>query len=118
MNFTKLMRHFDNGKMKAVKQHIAANIHLLDETDNSGLNLLHIAAQTGNLEAIKFLLDKHPNPGDYINTTHSYGWYALHIAIQEGCLDVAEFLLKKYPNLNTTCKSWNSFMLFLKSLSF
>lgn len=63
--------------------------------DNSGFSLLHVACQSGNLEAVKFLLNKNI----YTNSTCSYNQRTiLHYAAISGNIELFNYLLEHINN--------------------
>lgn len=61
--------------------------------DEYGYNLLHYAAENGNLSVIHFCIDRGFNP------KHSTkdDWDALELAVTSGCYECVELILSNYP---------------------
>lgn len=70
----------------------------IDDTDDAGWTLLHIAASTGNLEILSLLTPFQPD----VSATTNAGQTALHYAVSKGHMDVARLLvgdLKASPRI-------------------
>ena len=82
---------------------LSTELHKPDEINNM-LQWLYFVAKSGDLEIVKFIVDKkHQNPlqKDKIENT------ALHAAAQGGCLDILKYLIDEkdyYPACLDRCE--------------
>ncbi|XP_062590628.1 uncharacterized protein LOC134252223 [Saccostrea cucullata] len=84
-----------NSKMDMCKYIVNTYPFLLDVIDDNGENVLHDAAWDGNIEILKFLLDR----GLDIKSTRSDGKTVLHLCCLNDKIDMCEFLVNTYPDL-------------------
>ncbi|XP_062594182.1 uncharacterized protein LOC134255675 [Saccostrea cucullata] len=92
---TVLHRCCKNGKLEMCNFLVKTYPHLLDVKDNNGSNALHCAAWDGNIDLLKFLLEK----GFNIESTRNDGKTVLHLCCMNGKIDMCIFLLNTYPHL-------------------
>ncbi|MBA8755757.1 hypothetical protein HCR15_01075 [Wolbachia pipientis] len=127
----------DSGDYKAISAivtHIERHypgklVRTVNVKDNHGQTPLHIAARSGSLNIVKYLInksadinakDKYDNTplhlaadtgefdivkyliikGNNINAEGERGWTPLHIAAKNGELNMVEYLVKKYANID------------------
>ncbi|CAI7678719.1 unnamed protein product [Penicillium pancosmium] len=67
------------------------------QSDSLDRDVLHVYAQKGHTEALKFLLDKFKQP---VSASNKYGVTLLHTAASDGMLDTVKFLVGKGANVN------------------
>lgn len=85
------------GNYDAVKLHVENNPDLVFASNNNGRYALEMAAQTGQVEIVKFLLDN----GAKINQQNQYGVSALHMAsIYGGSTGLIQLLLDRGAQIN------------------
>ncbi|XP_014260899.1 acyl-CoA-binding domain-containing protein 6 [Cimex lectularius] len=85
------------GCIEKVRMMDSKEINMLDE---DGIGLIHWAADRGNSEMVKCLLEL----GADIDLRDSTGQTALHYACACGHKDVVNLLLKRNADVNITCK--------------
>ncbi|XP_062587639.1 serine/threonine-protein phosphatase 6 regulatory ankyrin repeat subunit B-like [Saccostrea cucullata] len=83
------------GKLDICKYIVNTCHHLLYVKDTTGGNALHDAAWGGNIDLLKFLLEK----GFDIKTKRNDGKNLLHLCCMNGKLDMCKFLVITYPHL-------------------
>ncbi|XP_062593371.1 ankyrin-2-like [Saccostrea cucullata] len=84
-----------NSKIDMCKYLVNTYPDLLNVTDNNGQNALHDAAWSGNVEILKFLLDK----GSDINSARKDGKTVLHLCCLNSKIDMCKYLVNTYPFL-------------------
>ncbi|GFQ77336.1 hypothetical protein TNCT_578431 [Trichonephila clavata] len=94
-SFEMAVAHGDVEVVKLLLQE--KNININDKA-NDGFSLLHIAAQEGNLNIVKHLIDR----GADVNSQNDAGSKPIHIAAREGHKDIVELFLN--------CKSLNNYL--------
>ncbi|GFR22359.1 hypothetical protein TNCT_213892 [Trichonephila clavata] len=87
-----------NGNAEVVKILLQEKNFHINDKGNDGFSLLHIAAQEGNLNIIKYLIDR----GADVNSQNDAGSKPIHIAAREGHKDIVELFLN--------CKSLNNYL--------
>lgn len=99
-----LISAINSGDLVAFKSLV--NSENLDQS-HRGLTPLMYAAKVGNLEIIKYLLDKGAN----INSQDDYGYTALHYAVEDNKLDAVKLLIEKKANINLVDKDGNTILM-------
>ncbi|WCR59442.1 MAG: Phosphocholine transferase AnkX [Wolbachia endosymbiont of Ctenocephalides felis wCfeF] len=80
-----------------IERHYPSKLReIVNVENNCGQTPLHIAAENGWLNIVKYLIDKDAN----INAKGEYGWTPLHIAAKNGKLDMIKYLTNKGANIN------------------
>lgn len=79
----------DNSALSKIIKILIRNNSNVKSLDEYGCNVLHRAAEKGNIELLEYILNKEPS---LINTTSKYGGI-LHLAIQGDQEDLIEFAL-------------------------
>ncbi|GFX74022.1 ankyrin-1 [Trichonephila clavipes] len=87
-----------NGNVEVAKFLLQEKIFHINDKGNCGFSLLHIAAQEGNLNVVKYLIDH----GADVNSENDAGSKPIHIAAREGHKDIVELFLN--------CKSLNNYL--------
>ncbi|BET00058.1 Acyl CoA Hypothetical protein protein [Nesidiocoris tenuis] len=89
--------HVKDGNLEKVISY-DGDVNIVDEEDD-GMGLLHWAADRGNFDMVKCLLDKGVN----INMQDGQGQTALHYACSCGHFDVVQLLLSNKADVHVTC---------------
>ncbi|MCP4748815.1 MAG: ankyrin repeat domain-containing protein [Desulfobacteraceae bacterium] len=80
-----------NGDVKWAKKWIDAGADV-NQADNNGITLLHLAAHEGHIEVVKLLLS-HPNID--VNQADNNGITLLHLAARRGHVEIVKLLLSR-----------------------
>ncbi|KAF8771011.1 Serine/threonine-protein phosphatase 6 like protein [Argiope bruennichi] len=83
-----------HGKLEIVKMLSELKRINIHDKANDGLSLLHIAAQFGRLDIMKYLIEK----GIDISSENDAGTKSIHFAARDGHKDIVQFLLDLDPN--------------------
>ena len=75
------------------------NVNLKKDDDIWKRTALHLAADSGKLEVVKYLLEK---GGAEVNVQNNGGWTALHLAARNGHLEAVKYLLEKRSEEHTS----------------
>jgi len=84
------------GNLERIKQLISENHELVKECNKNQNTALHLAAQRGHLETVRYLLDK----GAEVNAKSKYETTPLFSAAETGNLELAEMLIKYKADVN------------------
>lgn len=84
------------------RQQVATEVPQITE-DYSNISL-HFAAEQGNLNAVKYFVEK----GADINANNWYGGTPLKLAVSNGHLDVVRYLVEKGASVDLKDSSWNA----------
>ena len=100
-----LIEASQNGDKETV-QLLTKNATNLNQTNNIGMNALHLASEKGHLEMVRVLIEK----GIDINKTDEYdGKNALHFASSEGHKEIVKLLIEKGIDINQKEEDgWNA----------
>ncbi|MCP5052205.1 MAG: hypothetical protein GY940_33870, partial [bacterium] len=79
------------GNVKALNNLLEKNPAVINNKDKSGWTALQLAAATGQVKAVKLLLEK----GADVNTTDQFGFNALNLAALKGNNKIFEMLVEK-----------------------
>jgi len=80
----------DNVKKVKKELNKKKNKDLVAEVDRRGKTMLHIAVEQGNLELVKYFIEKQRIE---VNATDRNGWTPLHAACYSAHVDVVDYLL-------------------------
>ena len=95
------------GHLDSVRYHINKNPERVKERDKKGESLLFLAAKSGNLDVVKFLVEK----GADINFADREGRTALMAASAMGHYHIVRYLVNHKASVNMAKKDgWNALM--------
>lgn len=78
--------------LRLIKEHKEELFLVQDEEGNSPL---HSAAQVGNVEVVRYLLEVKTN---WVAERNNKGFYPLHLACEKGHMEVTKELFRKWPD--------------------
>lgn len=105
--YKKLIPAASNGHLDSVRYHITKNPKRIGELNKRGESLIFLAAKSGNLEVVKFLVEK----GATINGSDKEGRTPLMAASAMGHYGIVQYLVEKEANINTAKRDgWNALM--------
>ena len=95
------MKNFD--VVKYLIEEVGFHINSIELITNSGDLPIHRASENGQLNIVKYLIEKH---GADKNIKNNFGWTPLHYAALRGNISVADYLINSLgvdPEIQTKC---------------
>ena len=89
-------------EIEILKEHIAEGSQINLALPGSQLTLLHYAADEGNLEIVRLLVER----GAYLNAQTNKWVTPLHVAVAHGFVDIVEYLLEQGADYRLACKDY------------